>query len=256
MHRIPRAAAALAALGLAAPAPLAAQQPASVQVEDALQTLDWLGQILLNAGMMAARSAADLTYESIELEKRSGGTITLVGLTVHPESNPMFPNMGWPEDAPECVITVERLEYAGLLAKWDGSGQSGAISLVGIDAPFTCLERGPASMLQGVGFDALRFERGEITYDYDYSTSALAASVTLSAPGAADIRIDADFDYAWVSDRRRGARSGPQPTLILDSADIRIDDRGGLEKARPILAQQGMSPEAVQAIVKEKLGIE
>ncbi|MEL6264075.1 MAG: hypothetical protein AAFR52_00245 [Pseudomonadota bacterium] len=239
--------------GAALVATLAAP-PAEAQRVYRTPFLDGLTETIAQTALMFARTGVDLTYSALSVDGRSGD-ITVSGLV-------LMPALDW-DDARECRVSVARLTLGGG-ERIDRS--STLVSLSGVEVMAACLEPGPAAMLAGFGYDRVVADAVSLALDYDMASGAASMTLEADIEDAAALTVAADFSYLGLRIAERPpfgdelAEMDPgeavedlAPSVVLESAEVTLEDRGLLALVEPMIAQQVGDPAAIPSLLQVAL---
>jgi hypothetical protein len=232
-----RAAPALLAIGLAlAPGAPPAQTVPADEPEGLVRAVQ---AGLAHYGLLALRTAVDLSYESVTVDPRTGDTV-INGLT-------FYPRMAWESETP-CVVTVERVAVADL------SGQASLESMVqisGITVPPECVEPQTAALLQGFGYPELVVTGASLRFGYDLPSAEADLEVNAAIADAGELNLTAAFDYLSLRAENLGdledgvaalgegsAEAALRPVAHLRSAELSFENRGVWKRVEPFLQTQ------------------
>jgi TPR repeat protein len=212
-----------ALLALAAGAAPAQPAPETAQAERALRVVQRLATQYV---ILFARTAIDLTYESLSIDPRSQETV-INGLVLRPR-------LGWdPEGA--CEIRIARLaaSNAGDIDVFES-----LIEVSGLSVPAVCLQPGAGMMLQSFGYETVEIDRASINAAYEISSSAADIVVSADVAEAAELTLTADFDYVWIRGLMDEEGGEPEPVAKLASAELAFENAGLWERVSPMLSAQ------------------
>ena len=224
------------ALGLVAPI---AQAQTPIQQQDLLQLVQ---RIYAHYSILVLRSFVDVTYDSLTVEPNTGATV-VSGLTI-------YPDFDWDDDG-ACAIGVDRA-ILGSITSFETLAST--IEVSGVGLPAVCVPPDQRGMLQMVGYGAgLKADTMTIEISYDLPTSAADITVQAAIEEAADISINANFDYFWV---RFPTEDGdePIPVAILGDAEIALENTGLWERIEPMVAAQMGDVNAIPGMAQLMLG--
>ncbi len=235
MKRLLSAAAVLATCAV----PLSSQaQAQEASPLEQLLDINNLTRAVIDFGVLMLRSQVDVTYEGISVS-RAGSEISIVGLK-------FFPFYEWDPEG-FCEIGIARLD----LSNSGRPGQSEMhIEAVGTEVASACLPPEPREALSMTGYPGIDVERLYVDLSFDVGSSALDVDGHLALKDAAVIDVAATFDYFWFRDTGYG---DPDPAMQLSSAVVSIEDRGLLERIRPIVPPEAFSFDAAPQIVTRGL---
>jgi len=228
-----RAALALAASLIALPA--AADTPAAGWLD--LLSPDHVATLLLQSGITALRSQAEIAYDALSVDV-AGGTIAVTGLSGAP-----LPGAG--VDA-ACRFAADRLVVAGLTPAAEGLGRL-RLEAVGLSLGAACMDREAREALTAVGLETLVVDRASVSLAYRFGPGAADVVVLLSAPGIADLEATLALDYLALVEPGMGP--DPVPLARLRSGAVTVEDRGLLARLRPLMPPDMADPAAAARAV-------
>ncbi len=244
-----RPALALAASLIALPA--AAETPAAGWLD--LLSPDHVATLLLQSGITALRSQAEISYDALSVDL-AGGTVAITGLSGAP-----LPGAGVDE---ACRFGADRLAVAGLSPAAAGVGRL-RLEAVGLSLGAACLDREAREALAAAGLQTLVVDRASASFAYRVGPGAADVSVLLSAPGVADVEATLALDYLALVDPGMGP--DPVPLARLRSGAVTVEDRGLLARLRPLMppemadpaaAARGVAGEVAQGLERENRAAE
>lgn len=222
----------IAALSVAA-----APGPASAGDELALSDLldmNILTRVMLDFGVMLLRSQVDMTYDGISVT-RSGHEISITGLT-------FYPSINWDREG-LCEIAIARLD----ISSSGGIGRSEMhFEALGTTVEPLCLPPEAREPLAMTGYERIAVDRLYMDMEYEVGSSEMDLSGHLALADAAVVDASASFDYFWF---REGPWGDPEPAMLLSSVVVSIEDRGLLERIRPIVPPDAFNFDAAPQIV-------
>lgn len=217
-----------AALAISAGPTAAPAQPLSPDpgINKAIEFLQRLG---LQYSVLFARTLVDLTYDSLSVDGKTQQT-AVNGLTIRPR-------LVWDPDR-RCVITADRVSGAN---SGDLSVLQSLIEVSGLSVPAECFDPGMGAMMQSFGYASLEVSSAAIDISYDMPTSGAQVLVSADLADAAEVTVDAEFEYVWVAVQNFGGEPGTEevePVAKLSTAEIAIENAGVWESLSPMLAAQ------------------
>ncbi len=219
----------------AAPVPATAQSPAEIASAEA--ALNLFQRFALQYVILFARTTIELTYDSLSVDSRNQETV-IGGLVLRPK-------LDWDPDR-LCEIHIDRL--AGF-----GSGEIALIrsilELTDVTAGTACFDPGTGAMLASFGYDELTIDRVSMTIAYDLPSSGAQVEMTADIADAAEITVNADFDYVFLEQPNLGFQmqdeddfdefgAGLEPVARLATAEIVVSNEGIWERVSPMLNAQ------------------
>lgn len=216
-----RTAAALAlATAVALPLALAPAGPAAAQTDRRASFLDLLSpdrlvQQVMQYGIMALRTQADIVYQNMSVNVLAG-RVALNGL----EIRPLPP---WDEDG-ACVITIDRLTLRS--APLDSPDTIRLrLAADGVAAPDICLPEDQRGMLPAFGLP--RIELPRVTFDVEYDVPSGGAFVHAFAglKDVATLSLTGDFEYIWLDGRED--MDEPRPIVYVNYLGATVENLGG-----------------------------
>ncbi|MEO1599664.1 MAG: hypothetical protein AAFU49_04195 [Pseudomonadota bacterium] len=247
MKTVPSIAFALAtvsAVGLSAATPSGparAQTPADIASAEA--AFDFLQQLGIRYAVLAARTAIDLTYESVSIDPRNNAAV-LNGVTLRPR-------LDWDPER-QCEIRIERLATAGTPTL---DLLQSTFEIAGASVPAVCLDPGTGAMLSSFGYPVLEVSRASIAIAYDMPSSGANLFVSADIADAAEVTVTSDFDYVYVTgilDEETGGE--PIPVAKLSTAEVVLENAGLWERVSPMLGAQVGDLQQLPAMVGPMLG--
>lgn len=193
---------------------------------------DHVATLLLQGGITAIRSQAEISYDALSVDV-AGGTVAITGLSGAP-----LPAAG--VDA-ACRFGADRLAVSGLSPAAGGLGRL-RIEAAGLAVAAACMDREPREALAAVGLEALRLDRLAASFDYRFGPGAADVGVQLSVPGIADLEATLVLDYLALAEP--GTGPDPVPVARLRSGAVTVEDRGLLARLRPLLPPEMADPAA------------
>ena len=177
---------------------------------------DRVVRLLLQNGLLAARTQADLVYDDLSVSL-AAGQVRLTGLRV-------WPLLQHDEDG-LCEIAVDEIALGlpawGETDRWDLRAD-----LSQLDAPLECLPPPQREIARLGGLDRLRLPHVGIDATYDLGSAVADISLVAAGDEVARLEMDARFDYLWFE---LNDDDDPVPVAFLDRAVISLQDLGGLE---------------------------
>ncbi|MCI4665457.1 MAG: hypothetical protein MRY74_12110 [Neomegalonema sp.] len=187
---------------------------------------------VVRSGVLVGRAAADISYDAIIYDKRSG-VLSINGLNIV---------------RPEAAVAIERVSISSILDK--GSEIDLRIAVQGVTVGLDSLKKLPRPVKQALksrGLDPLRASAvAEIAYDF--RTSALLYRVSLEADGLGRFygRQTARGLYLDSVGRYRPRLRGK-----LTSTVVGFENRGLVELALNTAGMSPMSEERAQGMAKQ-----
>ncbi|MEM9144726.1 MAG: hypothetical protein AAGC57_00910 [Pseudomonadota bacterium] len=235
MKILPTLAFATASVVVALPAPSRAQMPDLDGPQAALEFLQRLG---LQYSILVARTAVDLTYESMSVDARNSETV-LNNVVIRPR-------LAWDPEL-QCEIRMDRLAASGA-SSFERFESNFEIS--GASVPAICLDPGAGAMLQSFGYPVIDIARASISMGYDLPSSGADLLISADVVEAAEVTVAADFDYIFVTGLLDDGGSGePEPVAKLSSAEVIIENGGLWERVSPMLGAQFGDVNQIPAMV-------
>lgn len=239
--KLSRSICAAAALSL----PLAAA-PAAAQ-SDPSDALRLLQRFAAQYVLLIARTAVDLTYDSLTIDSRTNDTV-INGLKI-------FPILDWDEDG-NCKVHIDRVAFADN-SNFDQIGS--LIEVSGVTVPPACLEPQAGAMLQSFGYENVTIPGASIRMNYDMPSSGAQITVDAAIADAVEVSLTADFTYVWITGLSvDGGPDDLHPVGLLKEAELAIENRGAWERVEPMLAGQfggdlSAAPQMVTGLMMQAL---
>ena len=232
------------AVAVAAAGPAAAQPTGPATLEEGVR---FVQRAVIQYGLLAARSAVDLTYDGVTADPRSGDLV-LEGLILRPR-------LDWdPERA--CEIAIDRIAIPATGAAGIDSVRFTA-QLDGLVMAPECLEPGVGLALQSFAYERVEVESAAIRVSYHLPSAAADLEVSARVADAARVSLTAAFDYLWftgvtAADDERPPE--PRPAAKLASAELVIENAGAWERLRPLVEQQAGNLDTLPQMVRALMG--
>lgn len=221
----PRLAAALA-LTTALTAPAARAQ------DDAMGWLTLLSPdrvvaSLLQSGLAALRSQADLTWDATQVDLRRG-TIGVSGVVA-------FPFFDWDENG-DCRVEIERFTIQSL-DPFALTRLQARLRLSGVTADLACLPPPARIAPQMAGLSDVSVPLLSLDLNYDMPSAGADMTLFAQIDGAVTAELSAAFDYLWAEQNvdEDGTTGEPVPVAFLEHATLTLENLGAWDAAARML---------------------
>ncbi len=220
--------------------------PASAQTRPSLWDVlhpERLAERLIVGLMPTLRIFAEVRYEHLDIDF-AATRVSVTGLTI--ASIPQLPG---------CRASADRLMISGTPID-DLETYRATADIAGLTFTAACLGPDAAQPLALIAPDGVAADRAHLALVYSAPSGAAQLTLDLDAPDLAAIDVAADFDYLSIMSvpREEPAFGETQMPLIrLNSALIRLEDRGLYTALGPLLPPQISEPAQIRLMAMSGL---
>ncbi|MEM6727921.1 MAG: hypothetical protein AAF618_05435, partial [Pseudomonadota bacterium] len=218
--------------------PMAATAQPSPPAWVELLGIDTILTRVIQSGIVAARSQADITYDHLAVTG-GGQFYTLSGINI-------FPILDSGED---CLIGMDRVTIS--LEPWTSIEDiSIKVDAIGTEFDLTCL---PEEMQQGLavlGQDILTLDHAVIDISYNVPSAGATLDFNATAQENAEISLGAVFDYVSFEE---GDFGDPLPVIFLTEATLTASNLGAWEKVSPLFPEPVTTPAVVGPLISQQI---
>ena len=197
---------------------------------------------VIQFGVLALRTQADVTYEYLSVNIAAGET-SLTGLS-------LWPLFDWDENI-ECEITADRIAANSVpITRVDR--YLARVTVTGLSATAACLPPDQQPMLEMAGLDGIAVPSMTVEIDYDFPSSGLVMRSFAEVEGLATVDVMADFAYAWFD--TRVDPDNPEPVLFLSDFRMTLENDGGFDALRALLPAGATDPASAGQVAEGAVG--
>ena len=199
---------------------------------------DWLKVAAAQVALAAARSVADITFETSTVSPDNGGVV-LTGVSIRTTDFDGRPR--------GCEVEIARAEIAFDVVSLATFGDA-LLRGRDVSASLSCLP--PQGRLVAVAVDRLRFDDLLLRTAYDLPSGGLDYTLRLDAPGLAEIAAEGRLDYVNV----RVAGDAGSPSVKFGPATVSLVDYGTVRNAALLFGGADAAAAEAARFVRRRLG--
>lgn len=207
-----------------------------------LITPDRILRSVLQSGIMALRTQADIKYGDMSIDI-AAGRVTLTDVQI-------WPLPEWDLDG-TCEIRIDRLTLrTAALDELDRLRLK--LQAAGTTVPDVCLPEEPRGALAMAGLGGLDIPRLTLDVDYDVRSSGAEVELFATIKDVASAALTADFEYIWVDGRYD--MEEPDPVVFLDDATLRVENLGLWSVLQNMAPPEFTNPDNAALVIEGMLG--